>query len=316
MILGHTRQIEYLKKILAKKRLPHALFFHGPEHIGKFTVARKLAFSLLCTGGQDFGGCGTCDSCRKVGAGTHESLWVIDREHTLTSKKEVRKDIPIDDIRELKRIFSFAPIAEQWRIVIINDAEFLSQEAANSFLKLLEEPGDSALFILIASSYDGVLPTIASRAQAMSFSLVHTDDLARALHKKNYQPQNLEEVLAIAQGRPGVAVHLLESKDAFEEERRFMKSFYYAAKAGLPEGIRFSQMSAEEPETTFKLSEYMVRLIRKKLLETQDAGMVASVKRMLDIASALTSTNVNPRLALDAMFLEWYHPSAVPNART
>ena len=142
-LIGHDRQIQFLNSCRTRGTLPHAYLFHGPEHVGKLTIALMLAQSFFCpeVSKDDMRSvCGTCQSCQAIANYRHPSIFFLDTAHTLVSKKENRKEIPIEDIRELKRILSFAPQGNQWRLAIINEAEKMSTEAANAFLKLLEEP--------------------------------------------------------------------------------------------------------------------------------------------------------------------------------
>src|SRR3989338_2587481 len=141
-IIGHEKQLRYLEHVRLRNTLAHAYLFHGPDGVGKRTVARAYAKTL--TGARD--------------------IIFLDTSHTLVSKKDERRDIPIEDIRELKRMWTLAPSGDMWRVLIVNDAEHMSDQAANGFLKLFEEPGSRTIIFLIASSRDLLMPTIISRA--------------------------------------------------------------------------------------------------------------------------------------------------------
>ena len=286
MILGHERQIEYLNKVLRRGKLAHAYLFYGPEHVGKFTVAEHFA-----------------------GLFNSSEVIILSPEHTLVSKKEKRKDIPIDDIRELKRRLSFAPEGSKWRVVIINEAEKLSDSAADAFLKILEEPGEQTLIILVASSCELLLPTIISRTQSIRFSVVAEETLLKFIKSREESKKKQELILAIAAGRPGIAVRLMEMKDYLTEEVEFLKNLNsILQKKEIPEAFRLVEKIVLEEELRDKTVEYVLRILRKNLLEsagTKDiAPLVLKLKKVAEVADIMETTNVNPRLGMDTLFLE------------
>ena len=286
MILGHERQVEYLNKFLRRGKLAHAYLFYGPEHVGKFTVAEHFA-----------------------GLFNSSEVIILSPEHTLVSKKEKRKDIPIDDIRELKRRLSFAPEGSKWRVVIINEAEKLSDSAADAFLKILEEPGEQTLIILVASSCELLLPTIISRTQSIRFSVVAEETLLKFIKSREESKKKQELILAIAAGRPGIAVRLMEMKDYLTEEMEFLKNINsILQKKEIPEAFRLVEKIVLKEELRDKTVEYVLRILRKNLLEsagTKDiAPLVLKLKKVAEVADIMETTNVNPRLGMDTLFLE------------
>lgn len=281
MILGHEKQQQYFERLLKKRNLAHAYIFHGPEHVGKFTFAEELIKKLSCP---------------------HPII--LDTEHTLVSKKEIRKDIPIEDIRELKRLFSLAAPESQWRIAIINEAEKLNAEAANAFLKLLEEPGARTLFILVTSAIDLLPPTVVSRTQPILFSDVSAEILREYLSTRVRDQKLEEEILALSFGRPGIMLRLAEEPKMLEDERKFFRNFQLALAGGLPGIFRFSEKVAFDGEERARTVEYLFRTMRKTLVSNPSAKTAEQIKKMHRIALALETTNVNPRLALDVMMIE------------
>lgn len=313
MILGHERQIQYLEKVLKKGRLAHAYLFYGPEGVGKFTIAKAFARTLQCASHQgqtlisrsDLDDC-SCVPCRLIEQNAHPHVYILDPEHTLVSKKEKRKDIPIEDIRELKRLLSLAPEGGQWRIVIINEAEKLSFDAADAFLKLLEEPGAQTLIILVTSERELLLPTVVSRAIPIRFSLVPEHTLAETLRAEVKDPALQKEILLLAGGRPGAVFRLLKEGN-LEKERKFLRQILVILKQkAITEALQFSEKTAFDEGGRKKMIEYIMRTLRARLLgQVGDTiPLVRKLKNIQRIAGILETTNVNPRLALDAMMLE------------
>lgn len=281
MILGHERQLEYFERLIKKGNLGHAYLFYGPEAVGKRTVAQEIIKKLPCS--------------RSI---------VLDLENTLVSKKETRKEIPIEDIWELKRLFSLTAPEGEWRIALINNAEKLSGEAANAFLKLLEEPGQNTLFFLITSAIDLLPLTIVSRTQPVRFSLVPQRTMQEYLQRKISNPGRCEEILALSFGRPGIMIKLVEDPQSLEEERKFLGSFQKAMRGGAGEIFEFSESAAFDENRRAKAAEYILRTLRRNLVLKPSAGALWQIKKAHEIALALETTNINPRLALDAMFLQ------------
>ncbi len=285
MILGHERQKEYFRRILNSPSgegcLAHAYLFHGPEGVGKFAFAQEIAKNLDCP-----------------------YPIILDTQHTLLSKKEERKKIPIEDIQELKRLFSLTAPGKQWRIAIVNEAEKLSDDAANAFLKLLEEPGERTIFFLITPVKDLVFPTLASRTQTISFSYVSAKDLLAYLQPKISDLQKRKDILALSFGRPGEMIKLMRDQEYFEKEKRFIKTLQTCLSGGAPPIFKFTEKAAGDEDLRAKTGIWTMRLLREALLANPKAALSNTAKRALKVLAVLESSNVNPRLALDVLLLE------------
>jgi len=310
MILGHNQQKEYFNKILQKNRLAHAYLFYGPEAVGKFLFAKTIAKFLHCQKNLESleKVCGSCISCRQIEEGAHLEVIVLDREHTLLSKKEERSDIPIDDIREIKRRFSLASPEGKWRVVIINDAHTLSIPAANSFLRLLEEPGTNSVFFLVTSEKELLLSTIVSRAIPVRFSLLPESVLARHLQPLVRDENLREEVLRLSFGKPGNMLRYIGKKELLEKELKLRKAVEAALKSGSPEIFLFTQNLASDEKARKSAGEYLLHLLRASLFSKARQGDVQAIlqgiKKVSYALSLMDSTNVNPRLALDIALIE------------
>ena len=310
-LIGHDRQIAYLNSCRARGTFPHAYLFHGPEHVGKLTVALMLAQSFFCPVAEKTdirSVCGQCHSCRAIAEFRYGSVFFLDTGHTLVSKKETRKEIPIEDIRELKRIWSFAARADQWRLAIINEADKMSEEAANAFLKLLEEPGSHTLLILISPHKDLLMPTILSRAQAIGFLTVSDQIMRTVLEKKNVAAEIHEELLAFAGGLPGVLMQLCEYPALMDEQRKLFREIQTAVRArDMVSLLRVSEHIWADTLLRANSVRCLIAGLRKELTAAQSPASRAIVKKIKHIdriAGLIDSTNVNPRAACDVMFLE------------
>ncbi|HOJ71452.1 MAG TPA: DNA polymerase III subunit [Syntrophorhabdaceae bacterium] len=187
-IIGHDRPKHIISAFLERERMPHAFLFSGQEGIGKKKMAIAVARRILCDTGK---GCGVCRGCTRVSRMTHPDLILLDRQHmewaAQPQQKKAQNDntektreintISIDFIRgsEDKKIRGINqevhkyPYEGKKRVIIIDDADNMTTEATNAFLKTLEEPPEFNLFFLITSRESDLPITIRSRCTRVSF---------------------------------------------------------------------------------------------------------------------------------------------------
>lgn len=310
-IIGHQRRISYLNRLMKSGRLAHAYLFYGPEHVGKLTIAKEFGAALLCRAREQRIGnaCGECHDCRMAAQGSHSQIVLLDPDHPMIAKKEKRKEISIADIRELKRMFALSPSLGTWRLAIINEADKMSSEAANAFLKLLEEPGLQTVFILIAEDRENILPTILSRCQHLNFSCVSDKELRSMPQIKNMNAAEVEDVLCISAGRPGLFISLAEDAKVRTEELELDRAVSSMLDSrDIAQAFQLSDGASDSAEARTRLFHHLMVQLRKRLIA--DAGLrtpalIRNIKRTARIASLLENTNANVRLGLDAMMLEF-----------
>lgn len=172
-------------------RLPHGLLVTGASGLGSLNLAREMAAYLLCSEPVTTPGaeraCGDCPSCRLRLAGTHPDIQLLVRDGT-------NKDISVDDIRALIESFSltrYGPL----RVALIEQAERMNRSAANSLLKLLEEPPPGSLFLMTAERADLLPPTIRSRIQRLAIPVPRREVLVDWLTRRYGLSQEEAELL-------------------------------------------------------------------------------------------------------------------------
>jgi DNA polymerase-3 subunit delta' len=194
---GHDRVVETLRSALREGRLPHALFFAGPEGIGKHTFARKLAQALLCETRPEaaLDPCGECPGCLQADAGTHPDFYEA-------GKPEDKHELPIDVIRTLCDQFALKPARGVHRVAILDDVDDMNDEAANAFLKTLEEPPPGAVLILIGTSAELQKETIISRCSVLRFDPLPEVEIAALLLEKKIASDaaDAERLAALGEG--------------------------------------------------------------------------------------------------------------------
>ncbi len=201
-IIGQEKAIVFLKKVIANDKIAHGYLFSGIQGIGKTTTALAFALSLNCKNPVDGDGCRRCSFCKKIIDGNHPDLFIIEPDQ---DKKVIR----IEQIREINRHLAFSPVTGRYRIIIIVPAEKMTGEAANAFLKTLEEPPPRNIFILNARDPGDLLPTIVSRCQKVPFKPLPTEDIVNWLIKDGNMDKEKAKILArLSEGSLGEAITL------------------------------------------------------------------------------------------------------------
>lgn len=183
-ILGHEKELRIISEALRSGRLAHSYLFAGPEGIGKRKTAFELARALNCASASN-DACGECASCLRAASGTHTNI--VEVTPTVKDKDELVPDpsglIRIEQIRDVLSLLRYK--AEGGRkAVIVDAAERLMPQAANAFLKTLEEPPAGSVIILVSSRPADLLPTIVSRCQRIAFRPLPEDALIGAVVEK------------------------------------------------------------------------------------------------------------------------------------
>lgn len=170
-IIGHDAVIERLKRDLGGRLVPHAYLFTGPHGVGKATVAELVCRAMLCMKESPAEKpCGECIACKKVLNSNHPDFHVVRLEK---DKKQIR----IDQIRQIQAELALKPYEAEWKTVLIDDADFLNESAQNALLKTLEEPPGDTLIILVCASLGNLLPTIISRCRLERFGPLSANEL-------------------------------------------------------------------------------------------------------------------------------------------
>lgn len=167
-IVGQQHVTRTLANAIQSNRVAHAYIFSGVRGVGKTTAARILAKALNCANGPTAEPDNTCDSCREISAGTSLDVLEID----------AASNRGIDQIRELREMVRYAPAASRYKVVILDEAHQLTDEASNALLKTLEEPPERVIFILATTRAEDLVETIKSRAQLFQFRSLTFQEIA------------------------------------------------------------------------------------------------------------------------------------------
>ena len=172
-IVGQQHVTRTLANAIGSNRVAHAYIFSGVRGVGKTTTARILAKALNCAKGPTADPDNTCDSCLEISAGTSLDVLEID----------AASNRGIDQIRELREMVRYAPASSRYKVVILDEAHQLTDEASNALLKTLEEPPERVVFILATTQAEDLADTIKSRAQLFQFRSLTFKEIAEEIER-------------------------------------------------------------------------------------------------------------------------------------
>jgi DNA polymerase III subunit delta' len=205
-VRGHKAQIQAFERVVQRGRLAHAYLFTGPPGIGKRLFAEEFAKALLCESPTAKGleACDHCVACAQIAAGTHPDYFVAGRP-------EESLELPIAVMREFCQKLALKPARGGRKVAILDDADDLNEEAANCFLKTLEEPPPRSVLLLIATSAERLLGTIVSRCQVIPFQPLAEEDVRELLAAQGIKDEPLMDRLEyLSGGSPGQALALAD----------------------------------------------------------------------------------------------------------
>ena len=298
-ITGHHEILESLKKQVNSGRLPHALLFSGLSGIGKHRTARALAQYIHCKNRQEGESCGKCPSCLQHQKHNNPDLHfiypIVKKEGALISKDLIepwhemldeysfmppekwndlikagnsQPAIFVDDSEDILSRASLSAFQEDFKIFIIWLPEKLRPEAANKLLKIIEEPFEDTIFILVSNDDSKILPTIQSRTQRYNFKPLSEKDLQNLLIEKGVDKEMAEDAARIAGGSLQKADEIACHPEELMEFSNLFKEIMRAAYALKAKQLKdFSEISASfGREKLIRFLSYCGRMIRENYI--------------------------------------------------
>jgi DNA polymerase-3 subunit delta' len=264
--IGHEKPKKLLLRAIEKGTLFHAYAFVGPENIGKTTFALELAEIL--------------------GADPILDVCFFDEPQGLL----------IDQARSLKNRLSLTPVGAS-KVAIVTGADFMTSQAANSLLKILEEPPARSLLILTTENFYALLPTISSRVQRLNFSPSSAEEVARSFKDLKLSKSQEDEIVSLAKGRIGLARRLTLDGKLLEESRQAKTLCKVLEKGSILERLKASEKLAVRKQgevlgfLKFAMNEWVENVGELKLA------------RKLQAAFHELNLNLNTKLVLDNLLL-------------
>lgn len=299
-IIGQEEVKQRLLQTITDNRISHAQLFFGKEGTGSLPLALAYAQYIFCTQKTETDSCGSCPSCIKMQKLIHPDLHLFFPVTTTEKIKtkpvssffiaEWRKsflknpylslaqwlenlgsenkqgNISVEESAEMIKALNLKPYEAEYRILIIWMAERMNIAAANKLLKVLEEPPEKTVFLLVVEDYDKLLPTIVSRTQLVKITSLKEKEIAEKL-KEDYQlnPETATQVALMADGNYAEALTLIEKEEEISSQfNLFITWFRYAFAGKIPEMIRWSESTAGLPRESMKnFLQYTTRMLRE-----------------------------------------------------
>ncbi len=292
-IIGNERIQGAIKKSVQNHQFFHAYLFSGPANLGKKTLALQFAELLKCSDNDI---------------------------HVL----ETNSAIKIDDIRDLHHKLLLSSQSE-FKVAIIDDASFITNQAASALLKTLEEPAKNTVLILVTSNKSKVLPTIISRCINYEFNLASKENISILLNNYDLTEQEKNQILKFSQGRPGIALALANNKNGILARQKFISNFSNLLNSDINTKFLFVEKIYKESKenynkiinlwTSFFRDALLLKSNNPKLIlnqanlnELEQFSQKKDRKEIISLIGYLAEINnasvINEKLALENFFLK------------
>ncbi len=321
-VYGHDWAVEHLRKALANGRVRHAYLIVGAESVGKETLARAFAQALNCADPDEAARpCGVCRPCKLIAAGSHPDLLYSELDPSTGALR-------IEEVRAITGRLALKPYEARYRVAIFRDFDHARPQAQDALLKTLEEPPPHAIIILLAPATDALLPTIISRSQIISLRAVPAETIRDILIERRNADRRQADLLArLSGGRVGWAMRALDDPALLEQRDQALNALENLLALNRAGRFEIAEDLSKDKLALYPLLELWQSYWRDVLMIAEGAALTPANKdryealeRLAETLSpeeALTAlratretlqnlnTNVNLRLALEVMFLDY-----------
>jgi DNA polymerase-3 subunit delta' len=303
-LFGHEEAIAAFREGMDSGRMHHAWLISGPTGIGKALFADKGAARLLADAAGpkvELGGLDVPDehpTARLIAAGSHPDLMRLER--LARDNGELARNITIDQVRSLQRLFVTTPSLSPWRAVVIDSVDDLERGAANALLKNLEEPPPQSVFLLVSHATERLLPTIRSRCRQLRLSTLGPDAMTSALRAAlpDSDDKEIDSLAALGKGAPGRALAFrgldIEALDKALEEIARRGDRTNARRSALAQGL---SARAAQPRYEAFLTR-VPSLIAREAKRRQGRALAEAIglwERAHDLAGSATRLSLDPQ---------------------
>lgn len=329
-IIGHSPIIRYLQTVIRNNSLGHAYLFYGPDGLGKSLIADYFIKSIYCR--ADIIPCNNCAYCRQVANKVHPDIIFIQRD-------EDKKNITIEQVRQARTKIHHGTFLNSHKIILIREAHTLSLAASNALLKILEEPTQKTIFILLSPSIKNIPATILSRIQTIKFMPLGYKELQKYLITIGLGREQSYELSHLSGGYPGKILPLLDHPKLLKEHKNKLRELLSHISGDL--NTRFALVEklagqAKSERSKLEVGDFLFHLslfIRDALLiknscfdkiihislkqelakfaHNYSSNELAGLLDKIKLTQNYINHNVNMRLALENLMLAFQSPKAM-----
>jgi len=330
-IIGHNKITHFLEQAIKNGSLSHAYLFYGPRQIGKRTLVKKFILNLMCYSADSSKSnipCEECDQCRQIKKNIHPDV-------TLIKKEKDKKDITVEQIRELQDKLAVHSFFKNYKIAVIENVEQMNLASANALLKTLEEPTKKTILILTSQNVNKIPKTVLSRVQKIKLLPVSTREIFDHLlsptsfasrssnpiattDKKPLEAtagrlqvnrEMADHLAKLAAGRPGRALIFLYNKDLWEIYTAQLKNFFSLANTSRINRLKFVEKFLSGKETLVQKVEMITPVLNLWQLIIRDLFLhkVEQDDKIINITAGDMINNIDSKYSLiDLINLQKY----------
>ncbi|HYE80721.1 MAG TPA: DNA polymerase III subunit delta' [Clostridia bacterium] len=291
-IAGQKVIVESLRNAVKSNMISNGYIFSGPEGCGKKLMAFIFAMAANCTGSVEDRPCGSCNSCIRTRNNNHPNIEVV---------RPTGLSIKIKQIRQIISDTAKKPFESGYKVIIIENADKMTHDAQDAFLKTLEEPPANTVFLLLAENRNLLLPTIVSRCQVYQFKPVGVKEMKEFVEARyDFTPADVDAAVRHSKGIVGRALELLQNKDSYNARTIYIDILEKALAGNGSEAQLLASAVAESKEEAERFIEFSLTWFRDVLVlsESSDAYEkliinVESMERLSRHNSVLTGSKLN-----------------------
>tara|TARA_B100000579_G_scaffold86857_4_gene68165 strand:- start:8940 stop:9959 length:1020 start_codon:yes stop_codon:yes gene_type:complete len=326
MTIIHQKAYSILENSIKKNSISHFYIFHGPNNVGKKNLAISFVKLLLCENQNlDSKTTDNCPSCKKIDEEKHFDVVFMDSKSSVDGIDENKSDqIRLPHVQEISRIANLGPFMSNYKVFILDAAEKLNNEASNAFLKLLEEPPKSSIFLFLINDLSSIYPTILSRAQKINVLEISKKEIHTHISSNfDIDDSIINKVIHLSLGRIEVAEKLSSDPSLIDGYYESYDRFVEFCRTDISDRMDFAQKFSTRYRTDrnaiFKELDLWIdfcnitmnnlyqdekdSIFETKLSDMFDTKEINHIVIELIKTISYLKSNANPRLVFDVMSL-------------
>jgi DNA polymerase-3 subunit delta' len=282
-VAGQRVIVESLKNAVKNGMISNGYVFSGPKGCGKKLMAFIFAMALNCSGATVDKPCGSCSSCQRTESGNHPNVEIV---------KPTGQSIKIKQIRQIISDAARKPFETGYKIIIIENAEKMTHEAQDAFLKTLEEPPEDTVFILLAENHNILLPTIISRCQVYQFKPVDMKIMKDFLTAKHvFSAEAIDAAVRQSKGVIGKALEFLDNKESLKSQGVFAEILDKALTGNRSDALMLAVSVIDDKGAAESFLEFATAWFRDLMLLKEGSESVKSLIINIDSIDLLMKYN-------------------------